>query len=196
MFVDSNRQFVFVAIPKTASKSVNAIFGHNVHPEPQLYHMTAGEVLEQRPELLSWFTFAFVRNPWDKLVSLYHDFQRRGRDYSANIKLEKPLLHEFADFKDFCLRLHEWPMFADVHVKPQYHFVTRPDGTQIDYIGRFENLQNDVKIVCDRLGISGYRLPHINNGNRDNYHGYYDDESREAVAKVYARDIQEFGYEF
>jgi len=160
-------------------------------------HMTAGE-------FSSSFKFAFVRNPWARLLSEY-----RYRNYFHH-----------RSFKDFVLHKMPSPGFDDKyrHVMPQYDMLYDKEGNLlVDYVGRFETLQQDFDRVCEKLAIEDSRLPHRNPSdkksrdlkrklknllfmNGENRHhsltDFYDDETRDAVADYYRKDIETFGYQF
>jgi hypothetical protein len=65
----------------------------------------------------------------------------------------------------------------------------------VDFVGRFESLETDFKTICDKVGITA-NLPHINKSDRTAYQDYYDAETRDLTARLYAEDIERFGYTF
>ncbi len=67
---------------------------------------------------------------------------------------------------------------------------------EIDFIGRFENLEEDFQYICEKIGLSNIKLPHENITRHKHYTKYYNNETREIVAEIYAKDIKNFGYNF
>ena len=121
-----------------------------------------------------YFSFGFVRNPWDIAVS----------EYFYNVKNHG----ERRSFKDF-LKL---PRAGLYHLKPQHEFFNR----NVNFIGRFENLQEDFNFVCDTIEIPRGELSHQNKSTHNPYWDYYDDESRQLIARRFNKDIEYFNYEF
>ncbi|RIK39425.1 MAG: hypothetical protein DCC55_18100 [Chloroflexi bacterium] len=80
------------------------------------------------------------------------------------------------------------------HLLPQKDFVTA-DNLQMDFIGRFEHLDEDFGQLCRLLGIEA-TLPHRNRSAHRPYQEYYDTETQALVAATYRRDIDAFHYTF
>ena len=124
-----------------------------------------------------YFKFAFVRNPFEREVSLWK--------YLTKIKREGYVKEKFSDF----VKLPKEHTYMD--------YVKDEDGTIIlVYIGRVENIQEDFNIICDKIGIPQQQLPHNNPTKHKHYTEYYDEETKQIVAEKYAKDIEYFGYEF
>jgi hypothetical protein len=66
----------------------------------------------------------------------------------------------------------------------------------VDYIGRFERLQECFDEVSSRLGLAPTKLPHLNASRHAPYTEYYSATTAEEVRHLYARDIKTFGYKF
>ena len=219
---------LFVHIPKTGGQSIEQFFMNLLHLDwdkdrttlhlqrnddttqgtEKLAHLSAAEYVDygyvSRQEFSEFFKFSFVRNPWSRILSEY-----RYRNYFHHLS-----------FRDFVLNKMPKPGWDDKyrHVMPQYDMLyDRQGNLMIDFVGRFETLQQDFDRVCEHLGITDSLLPHRNRSDKKsrdlkrkirNYlfmNGenqrrgvaeFYDDETRAAVAEYYRRDITTFGFEF
>jgi hypothetical protein len=66
---------------------------------------------------------------------------------------------------------------------------------ELDFIGRFEQLENDFTHVCNVIGAN-VSLPHILSGGRNEYRKAYSPELKDLVSEVFEREIALFGYTF
>jgi hypothetical protein len=134
----------------------------------------------------TYFKFGFVRNPWDRAVSLYE------RTEALQLK-EKMTFDEFVD----------WIQYSSstcVHSSPhryQLDWFVDPNGNVLaDFIGKFERLDDDWAIVARKLGVTA-TLPHRRvNPRARHYTDYYTARSRDIIANKFNVDIERFGYEF
>lgn len=206
MIISFARKFIFAAIPKTGTHAVRQALRANLAPEdieqvglfverkfpiPELAalghgHLTLQEVRPHLPpeQFDSFFKFAFVRNPFDRFIS-YCAFMTRVRG-----ELEtKP--HQVMRF------YIDKPQWQHVLFQPQHHFVCDAAGSLLtDYIGRVEEMQQSYDHIADRIGVPTAKLQKINATKRRDYRSYYTPELVDEVAKLYARDLELFGYEF
>jgi len=137
------------------------------------------------------FKFAFVRNPWDRLVSFYFNaLERLARTI--------PQMQSVGGFGGMLHTLDadaQW--IRELHiVRPQREFVRCEDGAMLaDFVGRFEHLEADFAQACERAGIAA-TLPKKNASSHGPYANYYDDWCKGFVAARYRQDITEFDYAF
>lgn len=135
-----------------------------------------------------YFTFGFVRNPWDRLVSRYHHLSTRP---DARRHEEVVRLGSFANFVRWEIGL----------ARPRMHqcsdLCDRDGKVLVKFVGRFERLDEDFAEVTRRLGIP-VTLPHRNSAiqPKADYRSYYDDELRDLVGRFCAQDCATFGYDF
>ena len=78
---------------------------------------------------------------------------------------------------------------------PQYDWISDiQDNILIDFVGRFEQLQDDYAYVCEQVGRKPSILPHEKKTVRNHYRDYYDRETVAVIQMRFAKDILAFGY--
>ena len=211
MLISTEKNFLFVHIPKTAGTSIRANlrpycvrtrkFGPvkllsklGLAPNWRWDHFrihTPLIVAEQRlpPELYDrLLKFAFVRNPWDRLVSQYH--WRRRRKYRFNTRK----LWAFGSFSNYL----RWEVTSRQNRGRMLQLSMLQDSRGeigVDRILRFESLVNDWTAMARELGVES-ALPQLIRTKHDDWRGHYTDEDAAFVAQHWAPDIEAFGYTF
>lgn len=226
--ISNKYKCIFVHIPKTGGQSIENFFlslhglswenrsplllRFNEDPKlgpERLAHLMAAEYVRlgytSQSEFSNYYKFAFVRNPFARLVS---EWKYRNHDKSMS-------------FKTFVMtNLPPKSSYTDAyrHIIPQYNYVYDNKGELlVDYIGKLENFQKDFDHICSNLDITDSSLPHINSTNRTNktglrdklknllklkntqqnhYSDYYDDELVGVVSDMYKKDLEAFEYSF
>lgn len=180
--------FILIHINKTGGSSIEKALGL-----PQQKHLTALEIKNKIGDK-RWnkkFKFAFVRNPWDKVVSHYSYRYRRNvnnlKDDNIDFKQWVKLTYKEKNPKYY----HNPKMYT-----PQMDWICNEKGEIIiDFVGRFEKLSEDFQKVCKIIG-KNKELPHLRKSSHKHYKEYYDDETKKIIEKIFEKDIKEFGYKF
>jgi hypothetical protein len=163
-----------IKITKSGSSSFNKML------PPQAIRMSTAKQLEKRKAHLTLkqvrkicrtervevpFTFAFLRNPWDRAVSAWFYSKRKHKDCSLVKWLKRhPQVH------------------ANLY-QTQCSFIYAGIKT-VDFLGRFENFEQDARKVLDRIGYPDLSLLHCNvTTDRQPYQEYYTPEAKDLVAK-------------
>lgn len=135
--------------------------------------------------------FAFVRNPWDRMVSCWIN-----RVLDQNYFKFKPAEHDkmkrFENFVEFVSR-HDLET-CNRHLRIQRNLI---DVSNLDFLGRLENFADDFRNLCRQLDIECETVMAQNvSSARKKYQDYYSAKLRDKVFRLYRKDIQIFGYEF
>ena len=166
------------------------IVGHNIRNKNYKYFKDIKKSTNQ-------FSFALVRNPWDRCVSAFKYLSNGGNCGNDKKDAENFLSVYQNDFLGFIRHKFSNAFLKQVHFKPQYKWICDDnDNVLVDLVGKFENLQEDFDKLCDTIDVPRQQLPHENATKHKHYTEYYDDETRSIVAEKYAKDIEYFGYEF
>ncbi len=135
----------------------------------------------------SAFKFCFVRDPYERAVSLY-------RYLIKDERFEKP-----PTFLEFCHLLQTetiepvglYNYLGLSQCNPQVRWL---DGLSMDFIGRYETLEVDFKTLAEKFGITG-PLPDLNRAFSQDVGDYYCAESKAIIETVYKEDFESLGYQ-
>jgi len=185
--ISHDHKVIFIHINKTAGTSVerafdvDVSFGDRKHLRAlQIRGRVGHEVWD------SYFKFAIVRNPWDKVVSMYHHRKQNSRKETLPQKMP------------FSMWVKNLPYIKtkESRTTNQLDWITdRKGNIIIDYVARFENLSKEWEKLKE-LGNFDLELSHVNKSIHKPYQEYYDEESRDIVTERFKKDIDYFGYTF
>lgn len=201
--INHKYKLIFVHIPKTGGTSIDCFFNGSMQNHSCLKDYEHHLPKEQFDE---YFKFTVVRNPFDIMVSSYTMICNRIKN--KNKRAIETFGCDIFTFQEYIKnKVQKYTVGTESFITTnfsrsmfnsnQIDWIKNTEGEiTIDYIIRFENLQKEFNIVCDKIGIDRQHLPHKNATKHKHYTEYYDDETREIVAKKYAQDIETFGYKF
>lgn len=125
----------------------------------------------------SW-TYGFTRNPFDRLVSLYHHFQGPPLSFEEWISKGMPSVQYPPD---------------------RASFLAHPASLWLQgasWVGRFESRAEDLEELAAVLGRAVPEVHVAESRDRGPYQEYYTDRIRKAVSEIYAPDLDRWGYSF
>ena len=127
--------------------------------------------------LKDYFIWSFVRNPYDRFMSISAMFKSDPNFFVQLIKegkITKPII----------LR----------HSEQQNKFTHSNGVCNCNFIGRFENLQNDFDFVCDMIEVKRFKLPKLNETNHSDYRKAMTKETMKYIEDKYKLDFEYYGY--
>lgn len=181
---DNTNKWIFLHPKKCAGGSIEIILRNyfvNTTEEPEgSQHWNLDSIIPYLSNPLDhYFIFGAARNPWDRMVSMYYHALKHDDYDDTFIEYIKKRGHYYGG--------GQLPL--------KYHL----DNDNVDYIIQFNNLEEDVGYVMNKLNIHNYELPHHDhNTNRPkkSYRDFYSEETKNHIAEQFSWDIETFGYEF
>ena len=191
-----NPPILFIHIEKTAGSSIHKALYKAREPNVIIperwdgstiinFHKTADFYLQNmgREKFNNHFKFAFVRNPWTKIVSHWKYIKKFHR-------FDRPI----NTFEQFILEEHNW---TPTVFKAQTDYILDNSGNLlVDFIGRFENLENDFNKIANKCNLKHDGLSKENASSETDYYQYYNSKTYAMVENKCKRDINYFGYKY
>ncbi len=213
MLISDEKKFIFIHVQKTAGISVETVLKQQ-EPNLKYWHGRHGHAVNGFKDLgqsgwNEYFSFAFVRNPWDRLVSWYSMIEAAKHKLSIEERSSqtpfKSALWNYAlgcsdSFESFLYNCTD--IIFDLGCKKsfaynQLDYLTNESGELVvDFIGRYESLQEDFSKVLPKLGLAQRTLPRLNQSQHKHYSQWYTADTQHLIADRFSRDIEAFDYKF
>lgn len=199
MFKDYHDKYgcIFIHVPKVAGTSIERVVFET--DKWLVGHVRVLDYINQdKNKFESYFSFAFVRNPFDRMVSAFHYLKKGGgNDYDKNWADEN--LKNFDTFEQFVLALQNKNVKDKIlswqHFTPQYKFICDENkNILVNFIGKLENINNDFKIVKNELNFDR-NLIHSNSSKHEIFSNYYNEKTYNIIAELYKEDFALFDYD-
>lgn len=197
------KRLIFVHIQKTGGNAIAAALGQD--PNCPEKHFLARDLLALYGAEVwdSYFKFAFVRNPWDRLVSWWSMIDAHRADAERTKRLnpfQRFILERARTFPEFLENCDVEIVDADgpkFIFRNQLDYLTDESGQLlVDFVGRFETLQQNFDRVTEKALGATLPLPHVNRSRHSHYREYFTPQLADKVARRFAPDIEAFGYAF
>lgn len=159
------------------------------------------------PSFKNYFRFTIVRNPWDRLASLYKDmicsddslerYFEIGAEQSFN--KHENLFYRNMPFDEFIEKICSLPesKSSSYFCSQIYQLANSNGELLVNYIGYYENVEKAALDIYEQSQISLHAIPLSKRRIKDiSYTKLYSSELQDMVEKKYAGDISFFGYTF
>jgi hypothetical protein len=205
MIISHRHKYLFIELPRTGSTAVSRELCKLYEGRRILHkHATYREFLKlAKEEEKDYFVFSGIRNPLDKIVSLYFKYKTNQRGYDNpeiykddNTLIACLLRSQFnfvyrhgADFGEFFSRFYHVP----------YDDWSSLDHKHLNFVIHFERLEEDFADALRQIGIKPQRPLPIRNktGQRDSdFWAYYTPEIRKRAQWVFGSYLHRWGYKF
>ena len=196
--VNESEKRIFIHIPRCAGTSMERVNWNRGDFHQTIYFFKNKKGID----IDNYFKWCFVRNPWDRTHSVYNFVRKLNSEVSfeyfikALYKEKDKLQVQNITHKEILLPVLNLPV-TKIHFFPMVSLISIDNEIKMDFIGRYENLEQDWKTITEILKQPPTPLMHINQGrNKPYYKNDYTKELIDMVEEIYEKDIKAFNYTF
>lgn len=205
MYISRQRNFLFCHVSRTGGTSLSEHIKKHVK-DAQHVHLQHLSMHEAKTilgsEFDTFFKFAMVRNPWERLVSWYalmalSNVSFNQNNAALNVLPDSPHWQRFDEFLEKAATQKVNKFRGDWLDYSQWQQLTDEEGNLlVDEIGRFENYAQDIQKFMLKIDVMQPFKENVNGSKHLHYSEYYSDFGKELVAEVFHQDVINFGYQF
>lgn len=195
--INHDLKCIFVHIPRCAGSYVEKVVDGrdwwSVNRAEK--HLSAAEAKTRySDEWDKYFKFSFVRNPWALEVSWYFWKNKKRTGVTFEKFINDSELNSTAKISSNMNNKRFAKLWSD-HGSC-YNWVTCDGRVELDFVGKVENMKQDIARVCEHLNIPLAHKHRRNKTKHRHYSHYYSEKSKQVVKERYAKDLDYFGYKY
>jgi chondroitin 4-sulfotransferase 11 len=191
--INHEKKCIFIHIPKTGGTSIwNGIIERSHNPNLHVQHFDLKHEVSDTTR--DYFKTSFVRNPWDRLVSIYFYYKNGGNKGATDRRIQRSVPETFEKFCYSDIIIGDSGKSSTIDATKSMSTFFNSD-INMDFIGKFENIEEDFEIIKRKLNITSH-LIHIRKGNHKPYQHYYNQSTEQHIGEIFKTDITKFNYNF
>jgi len=194
---------IFIHIPRTAGSSIErALINDDWWTvESKTKHLIASQAKKIYSEYWNdYFKFSFVRDPYSRMLSMTTFDKIRKMYYGDTVSFTGIITDQHINeykklFGHLILIEHDYRFYKRKEVENETHRENCVYGNildePIDYIGKFETLEEDFKNLCNTLGLREKELGKFSHSPHEHSLSV---EAKSLVSELYDKDFLTYNY--
>lgn len=214
MIISHKYKFIFIAIPKSASQYIRKIIRPYLGSKDQetcklfdniqskqypnlkgVGHKSAQQIKKEVGEKIwnSYFKFAFIRDPYERIISIF-SFKKRKEIDELKEKKKENTINAIYNQNPFTKTFYHTRIQSFFKKTQSYWIFDDNNNLMIDFIGSMNNLHNDLRFIFKKVGLPEYiEKPIINKSIQiDNYNKYYNNTLISLIHNDFSIDLKNF----
>lgn len=220
VIVNEKFKILFCYIPKIACTQWKTTLAqlrnrsepkHWIHDDRNFELFTDYPPYKAQKMLRTYYKFLFVREPFERLLSAYIDkFYNSNPDFYAVwghdivSRYKKGMTPEetkitFDEFVNYVVKVQDSGMFCNEHWQT-YDKLCQPCGINYDFVGRFENLEEEARHVLEISGLNkNVSFPQVKTSNTaskiSSFYSQLSKQQLNSILRIFRDDSEMFGYD-